>query len=687
VTDAGRRANAARGGSRRRYAAHGKSAHGGAGGKAGKARKRGWRKFVSFKAFFLYFLGFTCLGVIGVGVVYARTEIPEPNDFALSETTIVYYSDGETELGRFNAENRESVDISQIPEHVRNAVLAAEDRRFYSNPGFDPAGIARAGLNFIRSGGEIDGGGSGITQQYVKNYYLTQDQSWDRKLNELFVSIKIDQQLDKDDILASYLNTIWYGRDGLYGVQTASKSYFGKPVSETTLEEGIALATILRSPHRYDPTLGPENTERFEARFQFVLDGMLAMGTVDPQEAGEAEPPEVKPRQDQNRLGGPNGYLLQQVERELRNAGIDEAEIRTGGLRVVTTFDKDAQDAAVRAVEEERPTESADGVRIGLAAVRPEDGGVVAMYGGPDAVEQSFNDALDGKQQAGSAFKPFTLIAALEEGISLESRYWGNSPFDPPEIGPPVNNQNDADYGEDVDLIESMERSINTAFVDLTMQMGPSKVVDALIRAGVPENAEDLNNDARVTLGIGKVSTVEMAEIYATLAAGGRQTDWYTVRRVTDRGGNVVHEVEPEPKTVFDAAVVADTTYALTQVVDGENGTGHVARELGRPSAGKTGTHQDLTAWYAGYTPQLAAAVSFIRGEGEAGGTESLRGIDGESSFPGGRYPARIWTAFMSAVLEDEEVLEADRELVTCRWCGSSDTISEDGGAGSGETA
>ncbi|WP_165367533.1 transglycosylase domain-containing protein, partial [Phytoactinopolyspora endophytica] len=207
---------------------------------------------------------------------------------------------------------------------------------------------------FVREGGEISGGGSTITQQYVKNYYLTQDQTWDRKINELFVSIKIDQQHEKEDILASYLNTIWFGRD-LYGVQTASKSYFDKPVSEMTLEEGAALAAILNSPHRYDPTI-EGNTERFEQRFQYVLDGMVAMGTLEAATAEQVEPPEVLPEARTNRYAGPNGYLMQQVEAELLDAGLDEAEIRSGGLRIVTTFDQDAQESAVKAVEEERPT-------------------------------------------------------------------------------------------------------------------------------------------------------------------------------------------------------------------------------------------------------------------------------------------------------------------------------------------
>ncbi|HEY9409802.1 MAG TPA: transglycosylase domain-containing protein [Jiangellaceae bacterium] len=639
-------------GSRRRYAASRKSAK--------KGRKRGWRKFVSFKAFGLYILGFGLLGVIGVGVAYAMTDVPEANDFAQSESTIVYWSDGTTELGRFNAENRESVGISDIPEHVQHAVVAAEDRSFYDNNGFDPVGILRAGIGYIRGGGEISGGGSTITQQYVKNYYLTQDQTAARKIEELFISVKIDQELDKDDILASYLNTIWFGRD-LYGVQTASKSYFGKPVSELTLEEGAGLASILRSPHRYDPTLGPENAKRFEERFRYVLDGMVELGDIDQATADAAVLPTVLPEQKANRYGGPNGYLLQEVKDELTAAGITEAQLNTGGLRIVTTFDAKAQTAAINAVEAERPKENAENVHVGLAAIKPGDGAVVAMYGGPDAVAQPFNDAVRAKPNSGSTVKPFTLAAALEQGISLESRFAGNSPYENPELGPPVNNQNDADYGEFIDLVTATERSINTAYVDLAMTIGADKVEDVMVRAGIPENTTDMaEKGGRITLGIAPISTIDMADAYATIAAGGRQADWYVVKSATEPGGNVLYEGKKELDPVIDPGVAADVTYAMTQVVEGRHGSGATARELGRPSAGKTGTHQDLSAWYSGFTPQLAASVSLFRTDyaAEVPAMESMDGVAGMDTFTGGKFPAAIWTAFMTAALEGMEVEE-----------------------------
>ncbi|HET6687380.1 MAG TPA: transglycosylase domain-containing protein [Jiangellaceae bacterium] len=584
------------------------------------------------------------------------TDIPEANDFSRSQATIVYWNDGKTELGRFSAENRESVGIEDIPPHVQQAVIAAEDRSFYENSGFDPVGIVRAAWSSVR-GGEITGGGSGITQQYVKNYYLTQERTLTRKIRELFIAVKIDQQMDKDQILQDYLNTIWFGR-GTYGVQTAAKSYFGKPISELTLEEGAALAAILRNPGNYDPTLGEENLQRFTERFQYVLDGMVEKGWLAAATAAAVVPPKILPEQKNNTFGGPNGYLLQQVKKELVAAGIEPAEIETGGLRVITTFDAKAQAAAITAVTEEAPTENVENLHIGLAAVVPGDGAVVAMYGGADAVNQSFNDAIDATPQAGSTVKPFTLTAAFENDISLKSRFWGNSPLEDPKLGKPVNNEGDTDYGRYVDLLYATENSINTAFVDLTLQLGPAKVMDAMVRAGIPDDAPGLKPDGRITLGTASISSVQMADAYATVAAQGKQVDWYTVQKVTDVSGAVRHEVEPEPEQVIEPEVTAEVTYAMTQVV--ENGTGRAARELGRPAAGKTGQAEDLGSWFSGFTPQLAASVAYFKTDyaAETPTMLSLDGTGGLDTFAGGQYPARTWTAFMSAALDGAEIME-----------------------------
>jgi membrane peptidoglycan carboxypeptidase len=620
----------------------------------------GRRRWLTWKKVSLAGLGIVLLGLLGMGVAFAMTDVPEANDFSTSQATIVYWSDGDTELGRFSAENRESVGIEEIPEHVRQAVVAAEDRTFYENDGFDPVGILRAGWDSLR-GGEIAGGGSTITQQYVKNYYLTQERTLTRKVKELFISVKIDQQLEKDQILQDYLNTIWFGR-GTYGIQTASRSYFGKSVSDLTLEEGAAMAAILRNPGSYDPTLSEENLQRFTERFRYVLDGMVEMGWLDRATADAAVPPEVPPEQKSNTFGGPGGYLLQQVKNELEAVGIDPAEIETGGLRVTTTFDRNAQSAAVEAVKAEAPTENVENLHIGLAAVRPGDGAVVAMYGGADAVAQSFNDAVDSIPQAGSSVKPFTLVAAFENDFTLKDRFAGNSGFEAPGLGRPVNNESDNDYGESVDLLHATENSINTAFVDLTMQLGPEKVMDAMVRSGLPEDAPGIVGESgvpngRITLGTASIPPIQMADMYATLAAQGKQADWYTVAKVTDVSGAVRHEVEPEPEQVVEPDITAEVTYALTQVA--ANGTGTVAQALDRPVAVKTGQAEDLGSWFSGYTPQLAASVVYFKSDYASGGSMlSLDGTGGESTFTGGKYPGRTWTAFMRGALEGADVLE-----------------------------
>ena len=646
------------------------SGRGGSGGRGGRryAADKGkplWRKILSFKVLGLTGLGMFLLGAIGIGIAYAMTPIPDPNEVTGYQASIIYWNDGETELYKYTDYDREPVSLSDVPLHVQQAVLAAEDRSFYEHGGFDPIGIARAAVNQLQGG---VGGGSTITQQFVKNYYLTPEQTLTRKVKELFISVKIDQRMSKEQVLESYLNTVFWGRGNVLGIQSASKAYFGKPVADLSLEEGAALAALIQSPNRHDPTIGEQNAANFESRWRWVLNGMVQMGAIDQATADSAEVPEFASPKSGNSLGGPNGYLVDLVEKELFDAGLTEQQIKTGGLRIVSTFDKDKQQAAIEAVEQEFPRDEDDefweDLHVGLAAVRPGTGEVVAAYGGHDYVERpGVNDALSALQP-GSTMKPFGVIAALEEGISLESRFQGDSPIEDERLGEDdtVENQGDRDYGE-VDLVKATERSINTAFIDMTLQLGYQKMQDAMVRAGIPAESIGIDSDQpnpeyRSLIGISLASPIQMANAYATLAAQGRQADSYTVQRVTAPSGAVLYEPESEPEQVFDEDIVADATYALTQVVEAEDGTGYAARELDRPAAGKTGTHEEVTSWFSGYTPQLAGSVMYYYG---TGGTDtSLKGIvEGEPDepFPGGKVPARTWTAFMKAALADEEVL------------------------------
>ena len=598
-----------------------------------------WRQLLAVSG-----VGFLCM-VAAIGVAYAMTPIPQPNDLISAQTTIVYYDNGRTEIGRFGEQNRIIVPLDKVPEHVQKAVLAAEDRSFYENRGISPTGIGRAFWNNLRGGSTQ--GGSTITQQYAKNAYLSQERTYTRKLKEFFIAVKLDRRDDKDKILADYLNTIYFGR-GAYGIETAAQTYFGKPASELTVEEGAVLASVIRSPANYDPD---EDADALANRFNYVLDGMVTKGWLDASErAGMQVPKTADPRKAK---GGPNYYLLDSVRRELKANGFTDQDIDLGGLRVVTTFDRKAQRAAVRAVRQERPRENARNVHIGLSAVQPGTGAVIAMYGGPNAGE--LNEATQARVQPGSSFKPFALTAALDDGVGLKSRYNGNSPQELPGTDKEVNNEFDRDYGSSVDLITATEQSINTAYVDLTLDIGPERVRDAAIEAGIPEDTPGLEANAVIPLGTASVRNIDMANSYATFAAQGQRAEWHVIDEVKGSNGGTRFRGDTDTERAFGKDVMADVSYALQQVV--QSGTGTEAQNLDRPSAGKTGTaalRPDTTtsAWFVGYTPQLSAAVSFYKGTGRA----DLDGVGGLPTFFGGEYPARIWTAFMTGAMQGMQV-------------------------------
>ena len=585
------------------------------------------------------------IGATVFGIAYFTVNIPDPNSYVNSQATIIQYADG-SEIGRIGAQNRTIVPLANIPMQLRRAVLAAEDKNFYSNRAFSVTGILRAAVNNLR-GGSLQGG-STITQQYAKTAFLTPNRDIKRKIKELIIAIKLENQFSKDQILENYLNTIYFGR-GAYGVETGAQLYFGRSANQLTLEQSAVLASILRSPGYYDPDYREGNLERLQARFKYVIDNMHNEGWISDKRYAKVKFPEVKSRVRSGTLSGPKGYLMQAVQSELNSLGFTDDQLMIGGLVVKTTLEKLAQQAAVDAVDKESPKKAPDNLHIGMVSIRPGTGEIVAMYGGKDYLVRQLNDATQSIAQAGSTFKPFALIAALQAGISLSSIWNGDSPKVFDDAGKPyeVSNYGDKSFG-DLPLLKATASSVNTIYVPLGIKAGLDNVVNAARAAGIPESVA-LMPTPSIVLGVASPHVIDVASAFATFAAQGVYAKPFLVKEVQGSNKGVLYEATIQPQEVFDKSVMADLTYALSEVTRAGTATAAVSK-LGRVSAGKTGTSQNnASAWFSGYVPQLATSIAFFRDDA----TQSLNGIGGLTSLTGGSFPARIWTAYMKAALKD----------------------------------
>jgi membrane peptidoglycan carboxypeptidase len=605
------------------------------------------RKVVVRVAVFVAGFGFVA-GSVLFALAYFTVDVPDANAYVNSQSTIFQYSNGE-EIGRVGTQNRQIVPLAKIPLKVRQAVLAAEDKSFYSNKAFSVTGILRAAFNNL-TGGSLQGG-STITQQYAKTAFLTPSRTIQRKVRELVIAIKLENELSKDQIFESYLNTIYFGR-GSYGVMTASQQYFNRNVDQLTISQAAVIASILRSPGLYDPVFAEGNAERLANRFEYVKNNMLEEGWLTEAEAAKMKLPEVAPRATSGQLSGPKGHVIEAVQKELAKFGFTPDQLLVGGLVIKTTLDQQAQQSAVDAVNRFYPSNAPEDLRIGLAAIRPGTGEVLALYGGRDYLERQLNDATQSITQAGSTFKPFAIVAALEKGIPLTSMWNGDSPQTFDDLGKPyeVFNYGNNGWGQ-VDLMTATKHSVNTVFVPLGINVGPDKVVDVARRAGIPESVAMMPTPSFV-LGTSSPHVIDVANAYATFAAQGIRSKPYLVSQVIGSNKGVLYEATPSTEEVFSKDVMADLTYALKGTILG--GTGAAALALGRPAAGKTGTSQsNASAWFSAYTPQIAASVSFFRDNA----TQSLNGIGGMTSVTGGSFPARIWTQFMKGALKGQPVM------------------------------
>jgi membrane peptidoglycan carboxypeptidase len=588
-------------------------------------------------AFLVLFAGF--LGLCSI--VYSAVRIPLPQNVTLPQQNTLTYADGST-MDSIGSVNRVSVPLAQVPAGVRQAVLAAEDRDFYSEPGISVRGIGRALLADVTGGG-IKQGGSTITQQYAKNAYLGQQRTFTRKIKEIVLAVKLSRKYSKDQILDFYLNTIYFGR-GAYGIQAASHAYFGEDVSQLTSAQGAVLAGLIRAPSVLDPRVSPQAAKQ---RWTQVVDQMVKdKALTSAQRAALVYPTTIPAQTAAERAAsrGPTTFIDQQVDAFLVDK-FGQATVDLGGLTVTTTIDKKAQAAAVTAVQAESAGAPA-GQRAALVAVNPRTGAVVAYYGGSDYTQADAAGYLTAPP--GSSFKPITLAAALAGGASLSDRYSGVSPQ---QFGADsVHNFDNEQFG-DIDLVSATAHSVNTVYVRLAQQTGPATIAALAHSLGVPDSVR-LQPVPEIALGTEYVRALDMAGVYTAFANGGKAATPYFVSKVTDRNGKVIYRADPQPRQVLSASTASGVTTALRAVLTEGTASGSQLAG-GRPAAGKTGTTgNNISAWFDGYTPDLVAVVSYTRPDA-SGKLQSLTPYRGSgfSEVTGSTVPAKTWKLFMDAAL------------------------------------
>ncbi|KRV47741.1 penicillin-binding protein [Wenjunlia vitaminophila] len=650
---------------------------GGTGGR--RPRRTGWRRLLpTWRMVLVGTLSFLvlCVGAFAVG--YVLVDIPPANAVAKAQANVYLYSDG-TEIARTGDVNRESIPLSKVPKHVQRAVLAAEDRNFYSESAVNPLAMGRAAWNTLRGGQRQSG--STITQQYVKNYYLNQDQTLSRKAKEFFIAIKLDRETTKDEILEGYLNTSYYGRNS-YGIQAAARAYYGKDADELTVSEGAYLAALLNAPSLYDVVANPENRKAALARWEYVLDGMekkdwLTRAERDRQRFAEPDP--VRP---QNGLGGQDGYLVEAAKKYLMdNDIVDEQSLAAGGYRITTTIDRKKQQAFVDAVDDELMAELSKDrkvdsyVRAGGASVEAKTGRVVALYGGVDYLQQWTNNATRREYQVGSVFKPIVLASAIDNeatttgGVPITGYTVYDGSNKRPVVdrdGQPVTpyyapeNEDQVGYGS-IDVSRAMNHSVNSVFAQMAQDVGTDKVKRTAIDLGFPEEGIGLHSGPAMALGTATPSVLDTAGAYAALANHGEYTEPWLVDMVT-KNGKKVDLPRHKGERAIEREAADSVTEVLRGVIDEPGGTGFEAKELGRPAAGKTGTaEEDKAAWFAAYTPQLATVVSVMgKNPNPPYDQKKLYGVAGLPRVNGGGFPAQIWTAYMRDALRGSSVEDFD---------------------------
>jgi len=640
-------------------------------------RRPRWRRAVrtGFRVAIVLLLGLPLLAVgtasAGFGLLLFGNlpgTVPDEKPPPKSEPSHVYDSTG-NEIATFRAYDLTvPMAIEDVPQVLKDAVVAAEDRKFWTHKGVDPEGLVRAGLANYQQGTVVQGG-STITQQYVKSAYLTTEKSISRKLNEAVLATRLERDLTdqlgstraaKEEILYRYLNTTYFG-GGAYGAGAAAQTYFRKNVRDLTASEAALLASVIPAPSRYGPR---ENPMLAELRRQGVLGEMRDQGFLTDAQYNDAmaqmlwqfpfplpENPvtSVYPPPDNGASQYP--YFVDYVRQYLLDRYGPE-QVYRGGLQVHTTIDPNLQALADASVASNLKG-TASPLEMSLVSVEPSTGYVKALVGGRDFNASQVNLALGGSagMQPGSSFKAFTLASALEQGFPVSTAYNTSGPWTVPNCTGKCTVSGSG--GGTIDMRAATAGSVNTYFAQLIYNVGPNKVAELANRLGVTRISTDRNYGVSLTLGAYEVSPLDMAAGYATLANHGVKADVTPVTKVTDSAGVVLEDnTLPRGTAVLDPAIADTVTDLLRGVINGGTGT---RANIGRPAAGKTGTAENYrAAWFVGYVPQLVTAVWM----GYSDEPKPLLNIGGFGQVMGGTVPARTWAEYMKPAVAGLPVLD-----------------------------
>lgn len=635
-----------------------------------------WRQGLGSLA--LVLSGLTCL----FALVYASVDIPDENAAARREANVYYWADG-TQMVSTGDVNRQNVRLSEIPDAVENAVIAAENDTFYSDSGVSPKGLVRAAVNMVR--GQETQGGSTITQQYVKNTYLSQDQTVTRKVKEFVIALKVDRKKSKRDILQGYLNTSWFGR-GAYGIEAAAHAYYGIPARRLDPSQGAALAALLKGAEQYDPSVSAVNHHRSEARWSWILDRQVKAGLMTAEARGKFTTyPEPRKESRTTSLGGQTGYLVDVANKYIKqHTSLTDKDLARGGYKIYTTFDRTKVRRLKGAVERvldrdiDPKKRAADkGVQVGAASVRPSDGAIVALYGGSDATKHFTNNADTSGVPVGSAFKPFVLASALEHGVGMASGKtsgkargfsggrgtpWqdasAHSFYDDngrlreaaaPTTTTTTHSSNSVDTARPDSthptLAQALAKGGNATYVRLGKDVGWEQVRRTAVASGLLEGSM-ARLERTFPIGTSTPSAIRMANAYSTFVNRGLRHDPYSVTKVVKNDETVGGLERSGVRRALDPDVADEAADAM-------RGVG--ASSVGRPVvAGRTGDQDRLrSAWFTATTEESSTAVTMFRTTPGKPQLLPMSGVGGASSRHGNVFPARIWQGYVKSAAGD----------------------------------